>query len=125
MVKSIISVIVVFLLIVGLALFEGFYVSSKFNDFHDSLEILYDKIDEERAVIDDIYAVQSSWIQKKKSLHVFIPHNEIKEIEMWLSESATLVRDKEWNDAISKVEVLLELSEQIPKSFKVSLDNIL
>ena len=125
MVKSIISVIVVFALIVGLALFEGFYVSSKFNDFHDALEILYDKIEEETATIDDVYAVQSSWIQKKKSLHVFIPHNEIKEIEMWLSESATLVRDKEWNDAVSKIEVLLELSEQIPKTFKISFDNIL
>ena len=125
MVKSLISVAVVFVIILSLALFEGFYVNRQFGEFHTSLEILYDKIEEETAVQNDVYSVQSSWINKKKSLHVFIPHNEIKEIEMWLSESATLVRDKEWNDAISKVEVLLELCEQIPKSFKVSLDNIL
>ena len=51
-------------------------------------------------------------LAKKKVLHIFIPHNEIKEIDLWLSESATLVRDKEWKDAISKIEVLIELSEQ-------------
>ena len=62
--------------------------------------------------------------EKKKALHVFIPHNEIKEVDLWLSESATLVRDKEWQDAISKIEVLKELTEQIPKTFRLSWENL-
>ena len=69
--------------------------------------------------------MQKNWIEKKHVLHIFIPHSEIKEVDLWLSEAATLVRDKEWHDAISKIEVLKELSEQIPMSFKITLENIL
>ena len=100
-------------------------IKNKFQDFHQVLEILYEKVDNETATQDDVYAVQKNWLDKKESLHIFIPHNDIKEIDLWLAESATLVRDKEWNDAVSKIEVLLELSEQIPKTFKLSLENIL
>jgi hypothetical protein len=76
-------------------------------------------------VEDDVYAVQKNWLDKKRVLHIFIPHNEIKEVDLWLSESATLVRDKEWKDAISKIEVLKELAEQIPKTFLIAWENIL
>ena len=46
-------------------------------------------------------------------------------MDLWLAEAVTLVRDKEWKDAISKIEVLKELSEQIPMTFRISLENIL
>ena len=101
------------------------FVKRQFLEFHDVLDVLYEKVDDKTATQDDVYAVQNNWIEKKKVLHVFIPHNEIKEVDLWLSESATLVRDKEWKDAISKIEVLKELAEQIPKTFILSLENIL
>ena len=125
MVKSIISMIVVSCLLVAGAIYENHFLTKQFNEFDTVLEVLYQKIEDEDATIDDVYAVQENWLNKKKSLHVFIPHNEIKEIDLWLSESATLVRDKEWKDAISKIEVLLELTEQIPKTFMISWENVL
>lgn len=124
MVKTVISIIVVAIIILVSAIYETNFVARQFDEFNDALEVLYLKIDAEEATETDVYAVQSNWINKKKYLHVFIPHNEIKEIELWLAESVTLVRDKEWKDAISKVEVLIELCEQIPKSFIVSFDNV-
>ena len=111
------------MLLVG-AYFESNFINKQFDEFHDVLSVLYVKVDEETAVMDDVYAVQNNWLDKKKWLHAFIPHNEIKEIDLWLSESATLVRDKEWSDAISKIEVLKELCEQIPKTFRISWENI-
>ena len=125
MVKCIVSTIVVSVLLIAGAIFETLFINRQFNDFDEILTTLYQKIDLECATIDDVYAVQNNWIEKKKVLHVFIPHNEIKEVDLWLSESATLVRDKEWKDAISKIEVLKELAEQIPKTFILSLENIL
>lgn len=125
MVKTFISIIVLSCLLLVGSIYENHFVNTKFNDFHQVLSVLYEKIDEQTATQDDVYAVQKNWLNKKKSLHIFIPHNDIKEVDLWLSESATLVRDKEWNDAISKIEVLLELSEQIPKTFVLSLENIL
>ena len=125
MVKSIVSMLCVVILLIIVAVFESRFINKQFDDFSNVLEVLYQKIDDNSAVQDDVYAVQKNWLSKKKVLHTFIPHNDIKEIDLWLSESATLVRDKEWQDAISKIEVLIELSEQVPKTFVLSWENIL
>ena len=125
MVRSTISMLCVALLLLVGSIFETHFVQKQFNDFHQVLEILYVKVDEETATQDDVYAVQKNWLDKKKSLHAFIPHNEIKEVDLWLAESATLVRDKQWQDAISKIEVLKELTEQIPRTFLLSWENVL
>ena len=125
MVKSIISMLCVALLFVVGAIYETDFVHRQFEELHGVLTVLYEKVDEQTATQDDVYAVQKNWLEKKKYLHAFIPHNEIKEVDLWLAESATLVRDKEWSDAISKIEVLIELAEQIPKTFKASWENVL
>lgn len=125
MVKTFISMITVAIILFVGAILEANFIKNQFGEFSEVLTVLYEKVDEEEATIDDVYAVQQCWLEKKKSLHIFIPHTEIKEIDLWLSESATLVRDKEWEDAISKIEVLKELSEQIPKTFSLRLENVL
>ena len=125
MVKTITSILVVACLLMVGTIYENTFVKRQFNEMHVVLVPLYDKVDDNTATQDDVYAVQKNWIEKKKVLHIFIPHNEIKEMDLWLAESATLVRDKEWNDAISKIEVLIELTEQIPKTFMLSWENIL
>ena len=106
------------------ALYEADFTKRQFEELSAVLEILYEKVDDETAVEDDVYAVQKNWVEKKKYLHIFIPHNEIKEIDLWLAESVKLVRDEKWEDALSKIEVLKELTEQIPKTFQVSIENI-
>ncbi len=112
-------------ILVAGTLYETNFVRRQFDEFDAVLEVLYEKVDRETAVQDDVLAVQKSWIDKKKHLHIFISHNEIKEIDLWLAEAVTLVRDKEWADAISKIEVLRELAEQLPKSFAISIENIM
>ncbi|MBQ8196872.1 MAG: DUF4363 family protein [Clostridia bacterium] len=125
MVKTIISTACVLALLIGGAIAETNYIRKQFDDFNQVLCVLYEKVDDEVAVESDVYAVQDFWLNKKKHLHAFIPHTEIKEIDLWLAESVTLVRDKEWEDAISKIEVLKELTEQIPKTFIISWENVL
>ena len=125
MVKTLVSILVVVSLLFIGTIYENDFVKRQFNEINQVLIILYDKVDNNTATQDDVYAVQKNWIEKKKVLHIFIPHNDIKEMDLWLSESATLVRDKEWKDAISKIEVLIELTEQIPKTFMLSWENIL
>lgn len=125
MVKTVISIIIVSLIILVGSIYENNFVNRQFDEFHEVLSVLYEKIEDETAIEDDVYAVQKNWLDKKKVLHSFIPHNDIKEVDLWLAESATLVKDKEWEDAISKIEVLIELSEQIPKTFVLSWANIL
>jgi len=125
MVKSVISMIVVAIILTVGAYFETTFVSRQFKELNGVLNVLYEKVDDETATESDVYAAQDNWLNKKKYLHAFIPHNEIKEIDLWLSETVTLVDRKEWTDALSKVEVLIELTEQIPRTFKLSFENVL
>lgn len=125
MVKTIISIVVVSLILTVGIIFENRFTQNEFEEFHQTLEILYEKVNDKTAVEDDAYAVQKSWLEKKKYLHSFIPHTEIKEFDLWLAESVKLIREEKWEDALSKIEVLLELAEQVPQVFKLSLENVL
>ncbi len=116
--------LIVAVLLAVCAAFEANFVGRQFCEFDEVLSVLYEKVNEQTAVEDDVYAVQKNWLEKKKYLHVFIPHNEIKEIDLWLAEAVKLVEGKAWQDAVSKIEVLKELTEQIPKTFLVTWENV-
>ena len=125
MVKSIISMIVVSLIILSACFFERIYVNNQFSEFSNMAEEVYYKVDEKTATEEDIKALQTSWLKKKKTLHIFVPHNDIKEIDLWVTEAITLVRDEKWEDALSKIEVIKELAEELPQYFILAIDNIL
>lgn len=124
MVKSIISTCIIAILLTVCAIYETNFTKRQFTEFDSVLNSLYEKVDDKTAIEEDVYAVQQNWLDKKKYLHIFIPHNEIKEMDLWIAESVKLVREKKWEDALSKIEVLKELSEQIPKTFAISVENI-
>lgn len=123
--KSFISIIIVSVILILGAFYEQNFIIRQFEELNGVIDVLYEKIDQKVAVEDDVIAVRDNWLNKKKYLHIFISHNEIKEIDLWISEAVTLVRDEKWEDAISKIEVLKNLSTQIPKNFVVSIENIM
>lgn len=125
MVKSFFSTLVAIIILISLTLTEQIYVRKTFNEFKEITVAVYDKIESETAVKEDILTAQSFWIKKKETLHIFIPHNEIKEIDLWLAEATTLVENEKYDDALSKIDVVIELIEQIPKTFMFKIENIL
>ena len=56
------------MLVVG-SIYEHNFVNKQFNELHGVLTVLYQKIDDETATQDDVYAVQKNWLNKKESLH--------------------------------------------------------
>lgn len=124
MVKTIISMAVVFCLLVGFAIFEVTIVNKQFDEFEVELNTLYEKMENESATEDDLYRLQESWWSKKSFLHAFIPHNEIREFDLWIADAIVFVREKEWSDAISKIEVLLTLTHEAPRSFLLNFSNV-
>ena len=125
MVKSTISLIVVGMIIALACVWESWFIKSNFNDFYNVVQTTYLKVENQTATQDDVYSLQKNWLEKKKVLHTVIPHSEIKEVDLWVSETVKLVANKQWPDALSKLEVLKELSEQIPRSFSLLPENIL
>ena len=125
MVKALISAIISLFIIVGGSVFEQNYIKNSFSEFERVAKLAYEKTENQSASKDDVLSLQQLWLEKKKSLHIFIPHNDIKEIDLWVSEAVTLVEKKKWEDALSKLEVVIEIVEQIPKTYSLRIENIL
>ena len=105
-------------------IYETTFIRGEFKELTVATDILYDKIDAETANENDVYALQTKWISIKDELNAFISHNEIKEFDLWIAETVKLVAAEMWDEALSKIEVIKELEEQVPKSFAFSLANV-
>lgn len=124
MVRSIVSGLVVIAILFSISIGEQYLLKKNFGEFKESAVIVYKKIEEESAVKEDILSLQKQWLKRKETLHLFIPHNDIKEVELWIAEACTLVEYKEFKDALSKIDVVIELSEQIPKMYILAPQNL-
>jgi len=125
MVKSLISIIISFLILVCAACYEQIYLKNTFDEMQDKLAVVEEKLDNKTAVKEDILVLQEYWIHKKESLHIFVPHNDIKEIELWISEAVIYTEMKDYDEARSKIAVVIDLTNQIPKYYMIRWKNIL
>ena len=124
MVKGIVSIILSLLVIAGGTWIEQRSIRKDFQTFDVILHTLEDKVEQKTAESEDVLAIQKWWIQKKSKLHAYIPHNEIKDVDHWLAESVSLVQTGDYALALSKIEVLRELCEHIPGTFRINFENI-
>ena len=125
MVKSLTAIFVSLALLLGAGLFEWFYVEDQFSSFGKEVETLVLKTQAEEANVEDAKAVQSSWERRKEKLHVWIPHNDIARIDEYLAEAVRLVGEKQYAFAVSKLEIILHLTECLPDTYRPAIENIL
>lgn len=125
MVKSVISVIIATLLIACGAVYENYSLKKSFADMTTFIDELIFKIEEDDCTVDDVLSLQTLWINKKEKMHVYIPHAEIKELDLWIAECVSYVRFSKPDEAIAKLVVVKELCEQIPKTFSIRIENLL
>lgn len=124
MVKSIIYAAAATILCIAMFAFTQSYVESRFDEFHEALTELYKKTEDGEATKGDADAVRILWNDAKEKLHIFLPHNDISYIDYWLSEACGLLYGGETALALGKIEVLKEISKNLPKAYSISLENI-
>ena len=124
MIRTIASIFITLALLVGISMFEIFYVTRTFDCFHEALQSLYQKTENAAATYEDGVAVQTYWQAKKKILHVWLPHSALQEIDYQLDEAVGCICVEDYQSALPKMEVLLGLSENIPKSYSLKMENI-
>ena len=124
MVKTLVSVLLSLIVIVGAAFAENAYLRSEFTEFGEALETLYDKAEEKTANAEDGKAVRDMWYQKKKTLHILVPHTSISYVDYWLDEAIGLIRVQSYDAARAKIEVLLDICANLPGGYAISLENI-
>lgn len=124
MVKSIVYTLVAIALCIGVFLGTQFYIDNQLSEVHAALETLYDKIEQQTASREDAYSVKTLWSTKKSRLQIFIPHNDISYVDYWLSEACALIYNGEYDLALGKIEVLLEITKNLPDAYTVKLENV-
>ena len=124
MVKSLTAIGVAILLLLGLALFEWYFVNNQFGEFSEELQTLYDKVEAETANGEDAKVVQKVWDRRKNKLHIWIPHNDITRMDDYLAETVQLIADENYALALPKLELLLHLCETVPGTFEPGVENI-
>ena len=125
MVKSIVSSLIALAILFAGAFCEQRYIQKTFREIRNRFDIVYEKLNDETIADSDVEYAYRFWLEKKKSLHMFIPHNEIKEFDLWIGESFVYVYDKNYEEAKAKMIVVLHLTEEIPKTFSIRPENIL
>ena len=124
MVKTLISIFITLGLLVGISAYELYHVKETFAIFHEALESLYYKTENERASHEDGKIVRKIWVREKKDLHIWIPHTIIENIDYQLNELLGYLYEYDFQDALPKIEILLEISEFIPQTYSLNLENI-
>lgn len=124
MVKSIIYTLAAILLCLGLFIFTEWYVQKQFSEFSTAVDTLYEKVENKTANREDGFAVRTLWNERKKKLHIFLPHNDISYIDYWITEACGLIYNEQYDLALGKLEVLKEVAENLPDSYRITLENV-
>ena len=124
MVKTIVSIVISFGLIFGLSFYEICYVRKTFYDFHQILDSLYQKTESHTATHEDGTAVRAYWEEEKHTLHVWLPHTMLQEVDYHLDEAIGYLYNDDYANALAQLEVARELSLEIPRCYSIGLQNI-
>ena len=124
MVKTIASILITLALIFGLSFYEICYVQSAFREFHEILDSLYQKTESHAATYEDGPAVRSYWEHEKRTLHVWLPHTMLQEVDYHLDEAIGYLYNDDYSNALAQLEVARELSVEIPRSYSLGVQNI-
>ncbi len=124
MVRSIIYTATAIALCVAFFIFTEIYVGEQFGCLTEAAAELRRKTEEGEASEDDALAVQALWDDKKSKLHIFIPHNDIAQIDYCLSEARGHLAAGNAELALAKIETVVRLSRSLPFSYSVRLENV-
>lgn len=125
MVRTLISIVISLGLLLGISFYEIEYVENTFAEFTTQLLTLQRKVEQKTAKKQDAEAVRESWTNKKETLHIWVPHNDISYIDYWLSEGLGLIATEKYDEALSKIEVLVDICDGIPRTYAFAWENIL
>ncbi len=124
MVKTIASILLTLGLIVGSSIYENYHVNKAFERFDGALRALYEKTESGEVTYEDGTAVERIWENNKKTLHIWLPHTSILEIDYQLYDAVGCLYVRDYQSALPKIEIVLAMCENIPQSYRFTFENI-
>ena len=124
MVKSILTVLIAAAILAVGAYAEKVMVSDSCDRLYEMTETLQEKTLSKEASFEQAAALQKFWLVKKRSLHAFIPHNEVRDVDRWIAQTVTSLKFQRYEDAYIYLEVAKEIFKSLPDSFGLRFENI-
>ncbi len=124
MIRTIVSIFITFGLILGVSFYESNRVQTTFEEFDEVLSALYEKTESGKVTYEDGTATETFWENKKNTLHVWLPHSSILEIDYQLYEAVGYLYVRDYDSALPKIEILRGMCKNIPQSYRFSLENV-
>ena len=124
MIRTIVSIFVTLGLLLGVSFYEIHYVQTTFAHFENALRALKGKTEEGIASYEDGLVVRELWDTKKQTMHIWIPHTVLYEIDYQLDEAIGFLYIEDLQSALPKMEVLIGLSENVPDGYTFQIGNI-
>ncbi len=124
--KEIIICIIVILLIFIL----DFITENNTNNVMGNLEEMLENtkeniiIENDEDMEENIEEAINFWEEKRDILSLYIEHDELEKLEMYLREIKTDIGTKEYNMAMESLETCLYVIEHIKDKYKLSIKNI-
>jgi hypothetical protein len=124
MVKTNIIALLCFVLIIGGGIYENAYMRNTFFSMAAEVRTIAAAAEDASPDTAAIDGLTDRWRKKKSTLHAFVPHNEIKEIEGILVESKHYIEYGEFSIAAAMLYRLGGNLEALPGNYSFSLGNI-
>jgi hypothetical protein len=125
MVKSIATTLGAIVLSLAFFIWVDYYLSEQCHEFYLAVDTLYEKTENEEATKEDATAVRTLWQGKKRKLHIFVPHNDLTQVDYRLNEVVGLLYAEDYEHALCSLEVVREMAKNLPDSYNIKLENIL
>ena len=122
--KTILSILITLAVILTIAFYESYRLNKTFSLFSENLSTLYDKVEHQTVTYEDGVAIEEFWENQKNTLHIWIPHTAILEIDYQLYEAVGYLYVRDYKRALPKLEILLGMCENIPQYYRFSLENV-
>ncbi len=124
MIRTIASIFVTLGVILGVSFYESKCVDKAFGELRATFETLQEKAELGTATYNDGVAARSFWDKKKETLHFWLPHTALQEIDFQLNEAIGFLSLDDNEGALPKIEVLIGLTDAIPHSYNFDVKNI-
>ena len=124
MMRTIASIFITLGLILGISFYESKSVEDAFDELHATFETLQEKVELGTASYNDGISARNFWNRKKGTLHFWLPHGSLQELDFQLSEAIGFLFVGDSEGALPKLEILLELTDSIPNSYRFGWKNI-
>ncbi|MBQ9118338.1 MAG: DUF4363 family protein [Clostridia bacterium] len=124
MIRTIVSIVISLALLIGGCLWEGAYIENNFALLASTIQTLYEKTEDGTATHEDGEAVEVFWQTKKQKMHLLLPHVAVQQIDFELNEALGYLYQGNFQDALPKMEVLLQLTEVVRQNYTLGWGNV-